>query len=70
MLIESSYTLHACEYTGQANLRCLPVTAIDSVVSMQLLPRLPGDPEDLWFVVEKSGLNDVQLIPYGGDTDN
>jgi hypothetical protein len=46
---------------------CLPVTVIDSVVSMQPLPCLPDDPEDLWFVVEKSRLNDVQLIPYGGD---
>jgi hypothetical protein len=34
---------------------------------MQPLPHLPDDLEDLWFVVEKSGLNDVQLIPYGGD---
>ena len=67
MLIESSYTLHACKYTGQENICCLPVTVIDSVVSMQPLPRLPDDLEDLWFVVEKSGLNDVQLIPYGGD---
>ncbi|KIJ97243.1 hypothetical protein K443DRAFT_133885 [Laccaria amethystina LaAM-08-1] len=70
MLVESSYTLHACKYTGQENLLCLPITAIDSVVLMQPLPRLPGDPENLWFVVEKSGLNDVQLIPYGGDVDN
>ncbi|KAF8154953.1 hypothetical protein B0H34DRAFT_660517 [Crassisporium funariophilum] len=70
MLVESSYTLHACEYTGQENLLCLPITAIDSVVSMQPLPRLPGDPENLWFVVEKSGLNDVQLIPYGGDVED
>ncbi|KIJ95896.1 hypothetical protein K443DRAFT_134296 [Laccaria amethystina LaAM-08-1] len=52
------------------NLLCLPITAINSVVSMQPLPCLPGDPENLWFVVEKSGLNDVQLIPYGGNVNN
>lgn len=68
MLEESSYTLHACEYKGQENLRCLPVTEIVSVVSMQPLPRLPEDPEDLWFVVKKSGLDDVQLTGYEGDT--
>ncbi|KAF8962356.1 hypothetical protein BDZ97DRAFT_1662994, partial [Flammula alnicola] len=44
MLIESSHTLHACEYRGQDNLRCLPVTEIISVVSMQPLPRRPEDP--------------------------
>lgn len=49
---------------------CLPITVIDSVVSMQPLPHLPDDLEDLWFVIEKSGLNDVQLIPYGGDLDD
>ncbi|KAF8890250.1 hypothetical protein CPB84DRAFT_1837475 [Gymnopilus junonius] len=69
MLVESSYTLHACEYTGQNNLQCLPITTINSVVSMQPLPCLPGDPENLWFVIEKSGLNDIQMIPYGGDVD-
>lgn len=49
---------------------CLPITVIDSVVSMQPLLHLPDDLEDLWFVIEKSGLNDVQLIPYGGDLDD
>ena len=69
MLEESSYTLHACEYKGRENLYCLPVTEIISVVSMQPLPQLPEDPEDLWFVVEKSGLDDVQLVGYHeGDT--
>jgi hypothetical protein len=67
MLEESSYTLHACEYRGDEGLRCLPVTEIVSIVSMQPLPRLPEDPENLWFVVEKSGLDDVQLIGYEGD---
>ncbi|PPQ93926.1 LOW QUALITY PROTEIN: hypothetical protein CVT25_010667 [Psilocybe cyanescens] len=67
MLVESSHTLHACRYTGQDNLCCLPVIAIDSVISMQPLSCLPDDPVDLWFVVEKSGLNDVQLVLYGED---
>lgn len=67
MLEESSYTLHACEYKGDEGLRCLPVTEIVSTVSMQPLPRRPEDPENLWFVVEKSGLDDVQLIGYEGD---
>ena len=69
MLEESSYTLHACKYKGQENLYCLTVTEIISIVLMQPLPQLPEDPEDLWFVVEKSGLDDVQLVRYHeGDT--
>lgn len=67
MLIESSHTLHACEYQGQENIRCLPISVVVSVVSMQPLPRQPEDPENLWFVVEKSGLEDIQLIGYEGD---
>lgn len=64
MLVESSYTLRACEYKGQNKLICVPAVDIISVVSMQPLPCLPGDPENLWFVVEKSGLDDVQLVEY------
>lgn len=64
MLNESSHTLWASEYKGQGNLRCLPVAAIISVISMQPLPRRPEDPENLWFVVEKSGLDDVELSGY------
>lgn len=67
MLQESSHTLHACEYQGYDNLQCVSVSSIISVVSMQPLPRLPGDPENLWFVVEKSGLEDVQLFGDEGD---
>lgn len=64
MLLQSSHTLYACTYEGQDNLHCIPVTAIVSVISMQPLPRLPDDPENLWFVVEKSGLDDVQLFEH------
>lgn len=65
ILADSSHTLYACEYKGQDNIKCLLVSDIISVVSMQPLPRLPEDPpEDLWFVVEKSGLDDVQLVEY------
>lgn len=67
MLRESSHTLYACKYQGDTNLRCVPVSTILSVVSMQPLPRLPGDPENLWFVVEKSGQEDVQLFGNEGD---
>jgi hypothetical protein len=32
---------------------------------MQPLPRKPSDPiEDMWFVVEKSGLDDTELTGY------
>ncbi|KAF9559080.1 hypothetical protein CPC08DRAFT_608363, partial [Agrocybe pediades] len=49
ILQESYGTVHACMYRGSTSLRCVPVKDIVSVVSMQPLPRLPGDPEGLWF---------------------
>lgn len=31
---------------------------------MQPLPKADGDPDGLFFVVEKSGLDDVELMGY------
>ena len=42
----------------------VPVTPILSVISMQPLPKVDGDPDRLFFVVEKSGLDDVELMGY------
>jgi len=64
MLEESHNTLWACEYRGQESLLCIPVKSIIFVVSMQPLPRLPNDPENLWFVIGKSGLHDIDLEGY------
>jgi len=59
-LLESSFhTLRACEYRGQNGLIVIPLLSIMSVVSMQPLPRLVNDPENLWYVVEKSGFDDM-----------
>jgi hypothetical protein len=59
-LLETSFnTLRACEYTGQNDLKVIPLSSIITVVSMQLLPCLVNDPENLWYVIEKSGLDDV-----------
>ena len=62
LLEESFHTLHACSYMGQENLMCVPHSSIISVVSMQPLPPTAGDPNNLWFVVEKGGLDDAQLF--------
>ena len=64
LLEELFHTLHACSYRGQEHLICIPYSSIITVVSMQPLPWLAGDPENLWFVVEKGGLDDVQLFGY------
>lgn len=64
MLSALSQTLHACHYRGNEDLRCILVKDILTVVSMQPLPYMPGDPDNLWFVVEKSGLDDVQLFGF------
>ena len=64
LLIESSNALWACKYTGVDDLRIVPVLSIVACVSVQPLPPLPGDPPGLWFVLEKSGLEDVQLARF------
>lgn len=64
MLEQSCQTLWACAHTGSDGYRIVPVSSIISVVSMQPLPQRPGDPENLWFVVEKPGLDDTELTGY------
>ena len=64
LLNESSNTLWACQYTGHGDLRVVELSNIVACVSMQPLPPLPNDPPGLWFVVEKSGLEDFQLTGF------
>jgi hypothetical protein len=65
-ILEDSYhTLWVCSYAGDQNLKVIPTSTILSVISMQPLPRKDGDAENLWFVVEKSGLDDMDLTGYG-----
>lgn len=64
MLEDSYHTLWACTYNGDDSLEVIPVSEIISVVSMQPLPPKAGDPENLWFVVEKSGLDDIEVTGY------
>ena len=42
----------------------IKISSIKSVVSMQPLPKADGDPNGLFFVVEKSGLDDVESTGY------
>ena len=69
MLEQSSHTLVACPYFGMNNLSVVRASTIVSVVSMQPLPRRVDDPENLWFVVEKSGLDDTELTGYVDNID-
>ena len=64
LLVESSNTLWACQYTGVDDLQVIPLSSIVACVSIQPLPPLPDDPPGLWFVLEKSGLEDVQLAGF------
>jgi len=64
MLEDSCHTLHACTYNGLEKLIVIPITSISAVISMQPLPQLPGDAENLWFVVEKTGLDDSEMTGY------
>ena len=65
LLEDSSHTLWACEYLP-TNIQVVEVTDITAVISMQPLPKAPGDDpaKDLLFVVEKSGLEDTELTGY------
>lgn len=67
MLQESFQTLWACHYSGNNCLRIVQLSEIISVVSMQPLPRRDeNDPINLWFVVEKPGLDDVEVAGING----
>lgn len=67
LLSDSSNTLQACTYSGAENLSVIAVKSILSVVSVQNLPTVDGDPDGLFFIVEKSGLDDVELTGYYAD---
>ena len=43
------------------DLRVVLLSTIVACVSIQPLPPLPNDPPGLWFVLEKSGLEEIQL---------
>lgn len=64
MYEDSFGCLWACTYSGNTNLAVIKISAIKSVVSMQPLPKANGDPDGLFFVVEKSGLDDIELMGY------
>ncbi|KAF5336584.1 hypothetical protein D9611_006636 [Ephemerocybe angulata] len=65
---DSFKTLWACALSG-TDIRVVDISCIASVVSMQPLPRVEGDPEGLWFVVEKSGLDDMDTTPEEDNED-
>lgn len=59
---ESFGTLWVCSYLGLANLHVVDVNVITAVVSMQPFPILPGEVEGRWFVIEKAGLDDADIV--------
>ncbi|KAG6848669.1 hypothetical protein H0H93_015004 [Arthromyces matolae] len=58
---ESFGTVWACRNTGSEGLQAIPASKICSLVSMQPLPAFDHEPQDLFFVVEKSSLEETQL---------
>ncbi len=60
---ESFSTLWVCSYRGDGNLRVVDVGIITAVVSMQPFPVRIGEiDQGRWFVVEKAGLDDGDLV--------
>jgi hypothetical protein len=70
LLAESYGVLWACRYHGNESLKVVDVTSITSVVSMQPLPPQEDGRRDLWFVVEKDGLEDIDLVGVNDDLDD
>ena len=64
ILEETCYCLRACLYEGDSNLRIIRISDILSVVSMQPLPPRDDTERNLWFVVEKSGIDDTELTGF------
>ena len=64
-LLEKSYgCLWACSYSGESDLRIIPICSITSVVSMQPLLKCSETEVDRSFVVEKSGIDNTELTGY------
>ncbi|KAK1231867.1 hypothetical protein PQX77_005004 [Marasmius sp. AFHP31] len=61
LLEESSNVLWACQHTGEDGLRVINVKTIISVVSMQPLPVQTDLEGEWWFVVEKPGIEGLDL---------
>lgn len=62
LLQDSFNTLWVCSYLGDNNLKVIPTSTIVSVISMLPLPKRAEDGMgNLWFVVEKSGLDDMDI---------
>ncbi|KAJ7572792.1 hypothetical protein C8J56DRAFT_1008662 [Mycena floridula] len=63
LLKESSDALWTSRLLGDADLQVIKISNILVGVSMQPLPIMPGEDHlrEHWFVVEKSGLGDVEL---------
>lgn len=58
---EDSYkTVWACTKPPvESSLRVVEIAQIKACVSMQPLESMPGDPSNLWQLVEKSGIEEV-----------
>ncbi|KAF5370373.1 hypothetical protein D9758_006949 [Tetrapyrgos nigripes] len=70
-LLEESYnTLWACQYQGSQNLAVILVKSILSVVSVQPLPKQPDRDDGLWFVLEKCGVEEIELMGVGYNRDS
>ncbi|KAK7444779.1 hypothetical protein VKT23_015096 [Stygiomarasmius scandens] len=69
LLDESCRTLWACRYTGDTNLAVVDVKSILSVVSVQPLPKQLDRDDGLWFIVEKTGVEEIENIGFGDDID-
>ena len=64
MYEDSFGCLWACTYSRNTDLAVIKISAIQSVISMQPLPQAKGDPNGLFFVVEKLGLDDLEMMGY------
>ena len=57
-------TLIACEFSRYENVHIINISSILAVVAMVPLPKVNNDEPDRMFVIEKSGLEDVEVTGY------
>ncbi|THU89033.1 hypothetical protein K435DRAFT_821512 [Dendrothele bispora CBS 962.96] len=70
LLEESCGVLWTCRYNGHNNLIIVDVKSILSVVSVQPLPKQQDRDDGLLFIVEKTGVEEIQLVGFGDEIRN
>ncbi|KAI9467136.1 hypothetical protein BJY52DRAFT_1111656 [Lactarius psammicola] len=70
LLNESSQAVYACVYHGQDNLRVIEAKSITAVVAMVPMRPADGDHSDLFFLIDKPGLDTMALADVSSEAND